>query len=110
MVMDQEDQEVVKRFLAVSEALGLTVTSPFKVTDIDGKAYYYLLHIEDFGSPSGILIACNTCPSGNSREQEFALSLLGPESVRDIDSIKAELEDWGWHGNPAQQPEWLSKE
>jgi len=103
----ESDKEVVRLIGNAAEDLGFCFSAPYQVIDVDGSVYNYLGHINDFGSDAGILIGGGSCPEGNSREREFALSLFGPECVETSDQVKALLIDWGWFGPEERRPKWF---
>jgi hypothetical protein len=103
------DKEVARLCLSGARSLGVRFTTPFTVTDIDGTDYTYLGVFHGFGAETGLLIACEEIPSGNSREREFAMSLLGPESVATVQQVRDLLSHSGWYGHPEGKPEWLER-
>jgi hypothetical protein len=89
--------------------------APYELFDMNGNvAAVAVAWIEWFGSAQGIVIAglhsrLETVRSA-AQAQGKVWSFINEESYAryDRDLFVATLNDWGWHGNPAEAPDWYT--
>jgi hypothetical protein len=105
--MSPRDKKICEAWKQAAKVFGLVFSTPYVVKDYDGVEYEYLGLVHHVGADTGTLIATeDTCPSGNSRESEYSLSILSYDEYSNFDNeIFLEfLKDWGWYGGKHNTP------
>ena len=87
--------------------LGIEVTSPFVVGDVE-----FPVHVSLFGRLAGALPVWmgDQRPRSEAEAKGFFISLLNPEVYckHDLALFVETLVDWGWFGSPDEAPEWYN--
>lgn len=96
-----------------AEDLRITVVAPYELLDEAGDvAAVVVARIESFGSVQGTVVAGlrshqETVQSAARGHGQFCSFINEKSYARyNHDLFTATLNDWGWHGDPAQAPAW----
>ena len=96
---------------AAASDLGIRVTTPFYLIDVDGSRVEFIAHLPDFGAANGTLL-CEFDDWQSLRQlakkNDYYLSGLEPSSYDKYDraQIIETLRDFGWVGK-GRAPGWL---
>jgi hypothetical protein len=95
--------------------LGIRVTAPFILEDVDGDTVGVVALVHDFGTPAGTLAGTIQDDfetlSGVAQRSKRYVSLLNPEthSRYERQTFIDTLNDWGWYGDGVPPP-WYTGE
>jgi hypothetical protein len=93
--------------------LGIDVTAPLELAS-QGGPLTYTAFVRCFGGPLGTVVfsAAESEPTRYweaAKQAGYYCSRLGTDYDEfDRDLFVGTLNDWGWYGDPAEQPSWYS--
>jgi hypothetical protein len=90
--------------------LGIRVVAPFGLTTESGETEWFEAHIPDFGGPRGTVVANLDSGLDDLRKRlGYYTSNLSPTYQTYVRHyFIATLNDWGWFGEPDEQPPWYT--
>ena len=104
---------VAEAWLLAASDLGIRVTVPAPIGNLDAKRTHFIALIHDFGGAAGTLIASleenSEAASGIAARYGFTVSLLNPDQYSQYhrEAFVDTLNDWKWTGaGPA--PVWYT--
>lgn len=107
------DQELIARWRRAAEDLGIRVTAPAELRDAAGAPFLCEVWVRDFGSPAGAVVVSRRTerrlrPQLRVLGERAFLCVAGPKQPRHYsrEAFIAEVEDWGWFGEPGAEPDW----
>jgi len=105
-------------WIALGEALGFRVIAPASIEFGSGCTLHVDALLPDFGGRQGMVLVTDLdtlydfLKDAGSADYGFsALSAPGTEDLtrEQLDGYIEVLDDWGWGGDPAAEPEWLKR-
>jgi hypothetical protein len=107
------DDKLIERWRRAGEDLGIRVTAPARLRDAADDPLLCEVFVPDFGSPSGGVVVSQR----TERRLRAQLRAMGERLFQCIAGSRQqraysrsafiqELEDWGWFGEPGEQPDW----
>ena len=106
-----EAQQVARAWHEAALDLGLSITTPFILKDVDGSNVEFIALIENFASPNGVLLCgMNDWQSVHMLARRHGYYASGINLARyaryERGFFVDTLRDWGWHGLDTS-PRWL---
>jgi hypothetical protein len=107
---------LAQRWIAIANALGLRITAPASILLPSGQRIDADALLLDFGGPRGMLLVTDdelVWPHQAAIvDAGYGFSVLsdpGPsaDSPPPLDDVIDVLRDWGWEGDPADEPAWM---
>src|SRR5262249_17413452 len=102
--------ELGSNWLRAARELGIRVTAPFMLHLEDGRLMEWDALIHDFGACNGMLVfeVWDQKKADAAMRQGYGHSCMSSGRF-DRDSTVDVLRDWGWCGDLAEVPRWLSQ-
>ena len=109
---------LTRRWIEIANALGLRITAPASIVLPSGERIGADALLLDFGGPRGMLLITDDDLVWPHRvaiaDAGYGFSVLSdpgpmanspphPNEVIDV------LRDWGWTGDPAEEPDWMGE-
>src|SRR5665213_1136200 len=107
---------LARRLEKACAALGLRVELGFTLSLGDGLKIPTVARIPELGAPNGMLIVTSVETfRGRSKQLAdagYGASVIGEPSGKhefDLDGWREVFIDWGWGGDPARKPKWMTE-
>ena len=107
------DEGLIERWRRAAVDLGIRVTAPVELRDAAGAPFLCEVFVPDFGSATGGLVVSQRTerrlrPRLRGLGEGLFLCVAESRQRRDYsrNAFIAELEDWGWFGQPGGEPDW----
>jgi hypothetical protein len=101
------------RIQKACSALGLRVELGFTTCFGDGQEIHSVAHIPELGGPNGMLVVASAAEIKKCEEhlQNYGFSVMSDSNRDDfdLDSWRLVFIDWGWHGDTARKPRWMTE-
>jgi hypothetical protein len=119
MTIDEKIKQLADVWKSAAGALMVRIEAPYTLRGTDGTEVDCIAFLPDFGSPNGAVIGClgdSTQKSDGelkkaAESRKIFYSFINFEAYRTYrnERFKETLIDWGFFGDEACRPSWMTK-